>query len=184
MRPEKAISIVLHPLLVLPVSALLAMFFSGLSFPDSFYWLSIWIAMSLVPTVAVTWRIGEPGLEVPGREERLTPFVTAFTSLIFSLLVFKWVSVPESVLKLGITGAVTLAAFGIGNFFDKVSVHTGAISAVAVIFADFSLPAGILLFMASVTVAWGRVKLGRHTRVQVLQGGFLGILCGAVYVLL
>lgn len=184
MSPEKAISIVLHPLIVLPASALLAMILSGLSFPDSFYWLSIWIAMSLVPTVAITWRVGDPGLKVPGREKRLKPFFTAFISLIFSLMFFTWVSAPEIVLKLGIMGVVTLAAFGIGNVFDKVSVHTGAMSAVAVIFADFSLLAGLLLFMASVTVAWSRVKLGRHTRVQVLQGGFLGILCGAVYLLL
>jgi membrane-associated phospholipid phosphatase len=184
MRLDKAVSTVFHPIMVLPVSAFLVLNFSGLNLWDSFYWFSIWMVMSLVPTVAVVWRIGEPGLEVPERQQRLKPFTAALLSLLASILFFTWISAPETVLKLAVTGVVTVALFGAANFIDKVSIHTGSMTAVAVLFSTFSVSAGLLVSLFSLFVGWSRIRLGRHSPVQVLQGGFLGALCGLIFLLL
>jgi hypothetical protein len=184
MRPEIVISTVLHPVIVLPVSVFLILNFSGLDLIGSFYWMSIWIIMSLVPTTLVVWRSGDPGLEVPVRQKRLKPFIAALLSLSASLLFFAWINAPELVLELGITGVVTIASFGAANSIDKVSIHTGSMVAVAVIFSTFSVPIGSLIFLFSVLVGWSRIGLSRHSLAQVLQGGILGVLCGAFYLLI
>lgn len=184
MKAADFLSKVFHPLLVLPVSVLLFLNFSGLGFADSVYWFFLWILISLVPTTLTTYFTGEKGLNVPEREKRWKPFLVGVASLALSLIPFWILSAPAVVLKLGATGLVAVTAFGLANHFEKVSVHTGSIAAAAAVFTVVSSSAAAFLALSSVLVGWSRVELERHSLVQVVQGGVLGVLCGLVFMAL
>jgi membrane-associated phospholipid phosphatase len=184
MNHAGLLSRVFHPLLVLPVSALLFLKLSGLGLFDSVYWLFLWILISLAPTTVTTYFTGEKGLNVPEREKRWKPFVVGVSSLALSLVPFWILSAPTVVLKLGVTGVVAITVFGVANHFNKVSVHTGSVACAAAIFTIVSSHAAAFLALSSVLVGWSRVELERHSLVQVVQGGVLGVLCGLVFLAL
>lgn len=184
MKSEEIISRILHPLMVLPVFTLIFLStYMGLA--DSVYWLSIWILLALIPTATVTWFGGEEkGFDIVSRKERKTAFLTGLASLVLSLVIFNSVSAPEIVLKLGGIGILTVAVFGGANQFNKVSIHTGSMACISIVFLTVSQPVTGILGFLSIAVGWSRVELDRHTRIQVLQGGFLGVICGLVFVVL
>jgi membrane-associated phospholipid phosphatase len=184
MNTADLLSRVFHPLLVLPVSALLFLKLSGLGFIDSVYWIFLWIVISLVPTTVTTYFTGERGLNVPERDKRWKPFVVGVSSLALSLVPFWILSAPAVVLKLGATGLVAVTVFGLANHFNKVSVHTGSIACAAALFTIVSSRAAAFLALSSVLVGWSRVELERHSLVQVVQGGVLGVICGLVFLAL
>lgn len=183
MKSEEIVSRILHPLLVLPVFALIFLS-TYLGLAGSVYWLSIWILLVLIPTATVTWFGGEErGFDIVSRKERKTVFLTGLTLLLLSLIFFRLLSAPAIVLELGGVGTLVVTVFGLANKFSKVSVHTGSLTCTAVVFISLLPLAGILLGFCSVLVGWSRVELDKHTRAQVLQGGVLGFFCGLVFLL-
>lgn len=184
MRSAEFLSKVFHPLAVLPVSALLFLNFSGLSLADSVYWIFLWTIISLLPTTLTTYYTGERGLNVPEREKRWKPFFVGVSSLALSLVPFWVLSAPDVVLKLGATGVIAITIFGLANYFNKISIHTGSIACAAALFTIVSSRAAAFLALSSVLVGWSRVELERHSLVQVVQGGVLGVICGLVFLAL
>ncbi|MFB6241498.1 MAG: hypothetical protein ABEJ36_01700 [Candidatus Nanosalina sp.] len=184
MNTADLLSRVFHPLLVLPVSALLFLNFSGLGLSASVYWLSLWIIISLVPTTLTTYLTGEKGFNVLEREKRVKPFAVGVSSLALSLAPFWMLSTPTVVLELGATGVIAVTVFGLANHFNKVSIHTGSIACAAAVFTVVSSHTAAFLALSSVLVGWSRVELKRHNLVQVVQGGILGVACGMVFLAL
>lgn len=184
MRSAELLSRVFHPLAVLPVSVLFFLYFSGLGLYESIYWVFLWIMISLIPTAITTYLTGEKGLDVPERELRWKPFIVGVSSLGLSLIPFWILSAPAVVLKLGVTGVIAVTVFGITNYFDKVSIHTGSVAAAAAIYTVISPHTAAFLSFSSILVGWSRVELKCHTRIQVIQGAVLGVACGLVFLAL
>lgn len=184
MNAADFLSRVFHPLLVLPASAFLFLYFSGLSLADSAYWLGFWTAISLLPTTLTTYFTTEKGLRVPERKKRWKPFSVGVFSLVASLVALWILSAPETVLQLGATGVVAVAVFGLANHFNKVSVHTGSIACAATVFTVVSPHIAAFLALSSVLVGWSRLELERHNLNQVIQGGILGVSCGLIFLAL
>lgn len=100
-------------------------------------------------------------------------------------LVISWsLSAPELLLDLGITGFFTVITFAVANHIDKVSIHTGALTATAVVFTQISTASIILTGLLSVLVGWSRVTMEKHTETQVIYGGLIGIICGFIFLIL
>lgn len=184
MTPEEILSRVLHPLLVLPVSAVIFLSFSGLGLWDAIYWTGFWIVLSLLPTSLVIWFTGERKLNIVQREKRKTSFLTGLVSMTGALLLIDSLSAPSLVVEVGTVGVLAVTVFGLANFFSKVSIHTGAITCLAAVYTVLSPGVAGALILSSALVGWSRVELDCHTPVQVAQGGVLGFLCGTVFLLL
>jgi len=184
MSPEEVLSKVLHPLLVLPFSAVVFLTFSGLGFQGALYWIGLWTALSLVPTSVVIWFTGERKFNILSRRERKSAFLTGLISMTASLVLFSFMSAPSIVMKVGLIGVLTVTVFGLANFFNKVSIHTGSMTCVAAVYTVLSPGAAAALMFSSALVGWSRVELECHTPVQVVQGGVLGFLCGMVFLAL
>ncbi len=184
MRSAEFLSKVFHPLVVLPISALLFLNFSGLGLSSSVYWIFLWTLISLIPTTITAYLTGEKGLNVSERELRWKPFIVGVSSLTLSLIPFWILSAPAVVLKLGATGVIAVTVFGLANYFNKISVHTGSVACTAAVFTIVSSQAAAFLALSSVLVGWSRVELERHTLIQVVQGAILGVACGMVFLAL
>lgn len=114
-------------------------------------------------------------MDVSKREER--PLFFAFTGIVailylISILIF---NAPKVLLVTVFAISLGLVLIAIVNSKIKVSVHVATISSlissVAIIYG------GVFLFAFSIipVVAWSRVKTKRHTLLEAVTGGILGI---------
>lgn len=184
MSPEEILSKALHPLLILPVSSVAFLTFSGLGFNEAIYWVGLGTVISLVPTATVIWFTGERKFNILSRKQRKSAFLTGLISMSISLLFFSFMEAPTVVINIGLIGILATTVFCLANFFNKISIHTGSISCVAAVYTVLSTEAASALMFSSALVGWSRVELDCHTPVQVVQGGVLGFLCGMVFLAL
>ncbi len=176
MRPE-IFSKILHPVIVVPVTGLLYLSFTGISVWETTYWISIWIMTSMVPTVVYVWRTGdEKSLDIISSIDRRPAYGVGLATAVGSTLFLYLLSAPVPVITACLVGLVTASAFAAVNYFSKVSVHTGATTASGTLLLTESL-LGLLLLLLSPLVAWSRVKMQRHSSQEVLAGGLLGVTC-------
>ena len=180
MRLEALPSKVLHPLVVLPVSGVLLLYSKGLTLGSAGSWVFLWVITAMVPTMIVAWKTGEPGFDVISRRQRNRSYVTGITALSVAFGLAYVFSAPEPVLRLGVFSLVGGAVFGVANQFSKVSIHTGTLTFSAGSFVTLFPKATLTGVLLSVPVAWSRIELDCHTRVQVIQGGLLGLICGVL----
>jgi len=184
MDPEEILSKIFHPLTVLPVSAVIFLTFSGPGFYEAVYWIGFWIILSLVPTATVIRFTGEKKFDIVSRKKRKSAFLTALASMTGALAFSSYMSAPEIVTRVGLIGLLAATAFGLANFFSKVSIHTGSMTFIGAIYTVLSPEAAGALVLSSALVGWSRVELDCHTPVQVVQGGVLGFMCGMVFLAL
>lgn len=185
MRPEKFISVVVHPLLVLPLAAGFYLYGAGLDVVQIVYWLGIWIGLSLVPTTIYVWFGGDmQGLNIRQKEMRGPAFAVGLFTALLSVLTMWYLSAPLILVESGVIVLGVITVFAVANYFDRVSIHTGSISFAATVVSTLSVFTGLLMAVAVIGVGWSRVKLEAHTFIQVLIGGFLGVLSGIVFVLI
>lgn len=177
----RKVSIILHPLIVVPLSALIYLYFGGLSILSSVKWIGLWTVISILPTVVYTYFKGEKGLNIRDRELRTPVYILAVLSLIASYSTIFLLNGPSIVLKGVIIGILSVLIFGAFNHYSKISVHTGAITGTGTAFLTQAPLPGILLLSVSVLVGKGRIDLNKHTRREVIYGGLTGILCGAMF---
>lgn len=167
-----------------PVLALFFLVRSGIGFLTSSYWISIWVLVALVPTALVAYFTGKRKLNIESGRARRRGYITGISAVIASLVLTWHLSAPEPVMKLGLVGILSAAAFGTANYFDKVSVHTGALTGFSGIFVAVSpvLSGGVAALAA--LVGWSRVELEVHSKQEVFGGAVLGVFCGLTVLLL
>lgn len=174
----RAISIVGHPMLLVPLAIVLAMR-GRVSFSQGAGILAVVVAAILVVAAYLVHGVRTGRLshvDVSKREERGTFYRVAM------------VSTAIATVALAMSGAPRAAAFGCGCAFGllavssivnrtiKASLHT-AFGIVAAGTVGPGSPLVFATFLAmALLVAWSRVVLGRHTTAEVLVGALLGTL--------
>lgn len=101
------------------------------------------------------------------------------TALLFAVIyfiiaiLFKGIFFPLSIVSIGVILGIVL--FELVNFYVKASIHEGMISAFVI---TVGLLYGFTAFLAVMwmpfALGWSRLILKKHTRVEILTGGFLG----------
>lgn len=94
---------------------------------------------------------------------------------------------PIEIVAFFAAGLVTLAVAGIVTRLAhwKVSVHTGVGAGMSVVLASALSSWWLLGLVFTAAVGWSRVRLGDHTRGQVVVGAIVGVVsAGATYLLL
>lgn len=184
MRSEELPSKILHPLIVLPLGGFMVLYSKNLRPLTAVSWILTYITTALIPTTLTAWKTGEPGLDVISRSQRNKSYLVGISTLIITLAITYILPAPEIIISLGSVAIASSLVFGIANHVSKVSIHTGAVTFTAASLASFNLVLAVPIGLLSVAVGWSRVKLGQHTKIQVIQGAILGIICGAVIALI
>ena len=180
MSFEELPSKIFHPLLILPPSGALILILQNIGMMESLKWIGTWIVVSMLPTAYVAWNTGEKGFDVISRRQRDKSYLVGISSLIIALGLGIYFSAPGAVLDLGMYAIVAATVFGVFNRFTKISIHTGSLGFVAGGFLTIMHSIGIAGIIATIPVGWSRVKLGCHTRNQVIQGAILGLTSGVL----
>lgn len=178
------ISRLYHPFVVpLPV-LVVALHLAGSSWHASLGWTLLCVAIVLLPTTTLLaierHRRGDGDWFVTVREQRRSLYALGGVCLLVLLGVLLALGAPRLLLA-SLAGAIV--ANGIGavlNRVTKVSVHAGAAAGSAVLLAWVAPAAGAVLGLATLAVAWARVRLAHHTPLQVALGAGITASCVAL----
>jgi len=182
-RLAQALSIAGHPALLMPLAVPLAAQARGA--PPEVVRLGAAAALAVAVLVAVysAWQVRQGrwrhvDASVPAERRQLNGFLLAVLAAgVVGLGGGAGAPVPAA--GLAAAGAVVVVAQLLRRWM-KASLHVayGALAA-ALAWPLWPAVAGLGLLVAG--VAWSRRVLGRHTRAEVLVGGLLGALAGAVF---
>lgn len=115
-------------------------------------------------------------LDLSVRQERILPLFVTLAAMVAGWLILHWAVAPRLLLAFAAFNAAQVALFLLISLFWKISMHTTAVAALAVIVGFVLGDAALLLFPIVPLVGWSRLRLRRHTLGQAVAGALLGIL--------
>jgi len=135
---------------------------------------------------AVTWRLRHPW---PGgsvsRRVRVAYLLVTLACAAAGVLLVSLLGGPHRVVAVAITMVAGLAVAAAVNTRWRVSNHACAAAAGSLILAVLYGPICLAGFLVAAAVGWSRVRLGRHTVVEVVGGATVGAaVCAVVLPLL
>jgi hypothetical protein len=182
MALARFISLIGHPMLVMPLAALLAARASGI---DRAHALAVSAAIAFVGLLV----LGFSGLQVrrgrwrhvdaSGKDERRG--LNIFLLPLFALAsVLAWWRLGVSPLPVALMLAAGVVALAILlSAWCKLSLHMAFVSFAALIPGSSS---ALLAFgLLGVAVAWSRLALHRHVRLDLFAGLLAGVAAGIIY---
>lgn len=171
-----------HPLLTLPVFAVVMLFRHEP--PEKAAWLSALIVGGLALPIALkTYRGMRKGVyanfDVSDRAQRRGWYRGA-TVLMLGVTAVLWLTGQSRPLCLSFLFAslLLLASQGV-NYYLKTSLHLAFHVFLAFLILAFDPVTGIVLLSFAPLLAWSRLVLGRHSWQEVLSGALLGTAAGA-----
>lgn len=178
----RIVSILGHPVLVMPLAALLASHASGTGMRASLALLSgiFLLGIVVIGFAALQVRLGRwSHVDASNHGERHT--LNVFLLCLFALAaLLAWIKVGTSqlTLALALSAAIVLVALLISRLC-KLSLHAAFIAFAA--FVPGTLVAGLCIAALAAGVAWSRLKLGRHTPRDLFAGLLAGVVAGIVF---
>lgn len=183
----RALSIVGHPLCLLPVAALVAI---GLRNADPLLiWTAVvaFLSLSLVVLMFLHWqvRIGR-WQDIDASEMRERRSLSYFLAVVLTLATF--VSAVQSLLPgvtvgLAVSAGMVVVAILLAPWV-KLSLHVAFGVYASAVLLHVSLWLLVIGLCISAAVAWSRLELQRHTIFEVLMGAIAGGVGGGVFVVL
>lgn len=179
-RLASALSVAGHPFVLVPITVALATraAWAGVA-------LAALTSLALLALISHRVRRGRwSDHDVSDHGQRHSFYPLAIAVVATSAVLAWWVGVAPGLLRgFGMAVCLLVAAAGVTRW-TKVSLHTmlGAFCASALVGSG----AGIALAFGALVacVGWSRVALGRHTLGQVVIGGVMGCLGGAILAVL
>jgi membrane-associated phospholipid phosphatase len=185
----KAISLLLHPLLLPTYAFILTIYsnpflFSSYENAKWIFVLRVFINTFIFPAISILllWRLGfVKHLEMPEKEDRIIPFIVVGTLYIWSFMTFRKSDEPQILNIILLGSCFTLFASFFTNIFSKVSIHAAGMAcftAVSLIltmqsYFDLRFMFMITLLLAGIT-GTARLYLKAHTLREIWNGYFIG----------
>ena len=119
--------------------------------------------------------------DISDAAERRNFYPIAITVAAVSTFLFYLLNFPHGLLVGMLMSLVILLAAMLINRFSKISLHMIFAAYFAVALAAVSLWSGAFFLLLAAAVGWSRVRLKRHTTVQVLSGALLGAIAGIIF---
>lgn len=176
-RLAKITTVVLNPFLVSLVLIILLAFRSTASNAEAFKWLSVSLALSVLPTfVFVLYMIRIKrldGMFENPRNQRNIIYLLAVLLGITGVVILYFVDAPRLLFVTFAAGLSAMVIFMLINMYWKISLHTGFIAAAAailiIVYGAHLAWSALLVPM----VGWARLKRKMHTLLQVTAGTVL-----------
>ena len=91
-----------------------------------------------------------------------------------------WIGGRASAMSAGVLSAIAMLCIaGLANRWIKLSLHMACLVFAGVVLLGLWRPLGLVLLACVPLLAWSRLRLARHSWVEVLGGSVLGALAGA-----
>lgn len=166
------------PVVALPINGLAAWLAGG----GRSWWFALlhYALGALVPLAYIVWlhRTGRiDDLHLPNRRDRIGPFVVSVLGAVVAIAAFLWAGAPAILVAIAAGGLLQNSTLMAITTTWQISVHTAAAAALATLAGMGLGPSqGLVLALLLVAVGWARVRLGRHTAIQVVGGALVGAL--------
>lgn len=176
-RFARIVSIVLHPFAVFTALALVAAArLDPASLPRTL--LGIGVVVAIVwAFVLQRYHAGRwSTVDASQRHERPLLYVLA---LVLAGAYWLWMGGAASATSRGVLAAAAmLCVAGVANRWIKLSLHMASLAFAGVALLSLWTPAAVVSLALLPLLAWSRLRLARHSRVEVLGGAALGLLAG------
>ena len=110
------------------------------------------------------------------RHERFIPFMATIISYIFGVVCLAYIGAPPAITALMVCYIMNGLVLSVITFKWKISIHasgvTSPITALVYLLGSTMIP----LFMLFIPVAWARLELKAHNKLQVTAGALLSSL--------
>ena len=170
---------VFNPFLVSFVVIILLAFESTVTAAEAFRWLSISLALSVLPVFAFVFfmvRINKlDGIFINSRRQRTKVYALATFLAIIGVAVLHFLGAPKLMLATFVAGLAALAVYMSINLYWKISLHTGFIAAAAAILIIVYGIIAVWVVMLAALVAWARIEMKLHSTIQVVSGALLSV---------
>jgi len=147
-------------------------------------WLGITVAITAIPTLLYVLYLVRVGylidIHMPERDKRLKPIVVIVAWLVISLGILKLIHVPDAMLFMLTAVILQVVVLGIITPLWKISFHSATIMGVATITILLRSPLMWFVIVLVPLIGWARVRLKRHTVMQVIGGYAAGLIVATV----
>ncbi|HWO08887.1 MAG TPA: hypothetical protein VNN80_05385 [Polyangiaceae bacterium] len=176
----RSLSLLGHPFMVIPASVGAVGVLRGGDGRSALGVAALFVAVSVTIFLGVrSGRFNDFDVSERQRRPAFYALVTAGTLA----LALRLRDDPEAFRACAIAGAV-LVACGLLNRWTKASLHTAFALYAAGLWGAWSLGTGLVALPIAASVAWSRVRLGRHSTLEVAAGGVVGLAAALCLVLL
>jgi membrane-associated phospholipid phosphatase len=112
---------------------------------------------------------------------RMAPLALTGASSVMGFAVLYLVGAPEGILRLGAILFMLAGALLAATWFLKVSGHVAGWTAGTTVLVVLYGPPMIFLYLVAVPIAWSRLRLEKHTWLEVIVGFAYGITIAGVF---
>lgn len=181
MKLAKTISIIGHPLLLGSFYVVL------MSFHNLPKQTAIGVSLSVIflvtiPIIFNNWRKTKIGtytnFDVSDQQQRKGFYPFAITLIVVLLLVFWIFDFPGEVISKSLVFFVMVLLMALVNLRIKASMHAGIAFYIAVSVFSIGLIPGIFLLGMALLISWSRLVMKRHSSLELMVGGLVGIIFG------
>lgn len=183
-KAAKIISVIGHPFVLLMLTVLIAALYN-MPLKRALTVSAITVLLTVFPLLFIIRRKVSAGKwsdhDVSDASERRSFYPIAMAITAVSFVIFYLLDFPRGLLiGMAVSFALLFVAMLI-NRRSKISLHVifAVYFAVALVAINPWIGAAFLLLAAA--VGWSRVRLERHTAMQILSGAFLGAIAGIIF---
>jgi membrane-associated phospholipid phosphatase len=181
----RAVSILGHPMLVLPLAALAVAITRGQG--KSAAWMALGFALFAALVMSYSWWQVRRGrwahVDASGTGERRSLNRFLVVALVVSaILAMRYGHDRQLGLGLGLSAAMIAVAMLTARWW-KLSLHMAFVVFAATLLWSVAWWAGLAGFACAVAVAWSRLRLQRHLPRDLLAGATTGLLAGIAFLL-
>ena len=171
---------IVNPFSVSFLMLLLLSFNSGANALEALKWLSISLAVSVLPVFVVIIflvRYGKlDGIFIRARQQRNWIYLLATVCAVSGCIILYYLGAPKALVASFVAAFLAMVLFMFINLWWKISVHTAFVAAsVTVLIALYGIP-GMVAAVLLPLVVWSRVELEHHSPAQVATGALLAAL--------
>lgn len=178
------ISIIGHPLLMVPVVATIMLFVVE-QFSDALWHSSLIIVGIFVPIAIKNYRNTKKGVytnfDVSDKTQRQSWYTFASIPLVLVTVILFLTDQPMAFRFSLLFSLILLVISQLLNFYIKSSLHVSAAVFLGFLVMPVTMQVGLLLLFFSFFIAWARIILKRHTLAEVFTGFLLGLSVGLGY---
>ena len=178
----RSLSVLGHPVVVVPVAVVTLVFHERASSAVLIAWVTCGIAGVVLAFSFWQVRRGQwQHIDASGRTERrsLNVFLTI---VLFLGAAVAFYQLPGPGLSLGLLlSGLLIVSVMLASPWFKFSLHASFAAFAVLLLWPLKLWYVALASVAAVSICWSRLVLGRHTLVEVLGGSFLGAVFGACF---
>ncbi len=151
---------------------------------EAMLWMVVTVAITAIPTLLYVLYLVRIGylidIHMPEREKRLKPIAVIVVWLVISLGILKLIHAPDAMLIMLTAVILQIVVLGIITPLWKISFHSATIMAVATVTALLHNPLTWYVIVLVPLIGWARVRLKRHTVMQVIGGYAAGLIVATI----